>query len=249
MYKCTECDAIFEQCPDYCDCGNDIFEEIQPEMSVQNEDEQENYIHQMPQRPVKKKRKLSQEEIQELQEAEEDKKKSINTIIVSLIVCFLILITPPYIEKKSNKIVKQQATKQINIPSVNSFWDDTIPSAYRQQSLEDNLPLLNNSFGNIPMSLHNYLIKIGEEFSSNWQTSLINGVGECKIQFTINKDGIIDNKKIIYKSKNETLDDSVLLVLSKMTNLEVPPEDYKGERIILSFKATGSANKVYYPTK
>ena len=60
---------------------------------------------------------------------------------------------------------------------------------------------------------------------------------------------IIDNKKIIRKSNNETLDDSILLTLSKMTNLEVPPKDYKGERIILSFKATPSANKVYYPTK
>ena len=37
MYKCTECNAIFEQCPDYCDCGNDIFEEIQTNSSVQAE--------------------------------------------------------------------------------------------------------------------------------------------------------------------------------------------------------------------
>ena len=99
------------------------------------------------------------------------------------------------------------------------------------------------------MQLHNYLVRTGEEFSNKWQTSLIQGEGECRIQFTINKDGIIDNKKIIHKSTNETLNDSVSLVLSKMVNLDAPPYDYKGERIILSFKATENANKVYYPTK
>ena len=246
MYKCTECNAIFEQCPDYCDCGNDIFEEIQTNSSVQAE---ASFTPSTNQQPLKKKRKLSPEEIQEKKAEREDKEKAKTTIIVSLFICLLILITPPYIEKKSHKVVKQKTTQSIKIPSVNSFWDNTIATTNNQQFLVDNLPLLNKTFSNISMNLHNYLVRTGEEFSSVWQTSLIQGTGECKIQFTINKDGIIDNKKIISKSNNETLDDSVLLVLSKMANLEPPPEDYKGERIILSFKASESANKVYYPTK
>ena len=28
MFKCSECGQEFEIKPDYCDCGNDIFEEV-----------------------------------------------------------------------------------------------------------------------------------------------------------------------------------------------------------------------------
>ena len=27
MFKCTECEKLFNIKPDYCDCGNDLFEE------------------------------------------------------------------------------------------------------------------------------------------------------------------------------------------------------------------------------
>lgn len=246
MYKCTECNAIFEQCPDFCDCGNDIFEEIIENNSVLNTIETEEIAIQIPQ---KKKRKLSQAEIQEIKEEKEDKKKAFITICISLIICFAVLISPPYLEKKNTHKKTKAQCVEIKIPSVNSFWDDSIPAEHKKLSTEDNLPLLNNSFGNISMELHNYLVRIGEEFDQNWTKSIIKGEGECKIQFTINKDGIIDNKKLLYKSNNETMNDSILLTLSKMTNLEVPPEDYKGERIILAFKSTQNANKVYYPTK
>ena len=28
MYRCTECYAEYEEFPEYCDCGNDTFEEV-----------------------------------------------------------------------------------------------------------------------------------------------------------------------------------------------------------------------------
>ena len=28
MYRCTECNKEYSECPDFCDCGNDSFEEI-----------------------------------------------------------------------------------------------------------------------------------------------------------------------------------------------------------------------------
>ena len=28
MYRCTECHAEYENLPDFCDCGNDSFEEV-----------------------------------------------------------------------------------------------------------------------------------------------------------------------------------------------------------------------------
>ena len=59
----------------------------------------------------------------------------------------------------------------------------------------------------------------------------------------------MENKKMVVRSRNESLDDSVLILLSKITNLEVPPAEYKGERVILAFKVDPKkGSKVYYPT-
>ena len=32
-YKCSDCGEIFDNKPDYCDCGNNVFEEIVEESS------------------------------------------------------------------------------------------------------------------------------------------------------------------------------------------------------------------------
>ena len=29
MFKCKECGAEYEEKPDYCDCGNDTFEQVE----------------------------------------------------------------------------------------------------------------------------------------------------------------------------------------------------------------------------
>ena len=31
MYRCTECNTEYADLPDYCDCGNDVFEEVYEE--------------------------------------------------------------------------------------------------------------------------------------------------------------------------------------------------------------------------
>ena len=38
MYKCSECGTEFEIKPDYCDCGNNTFEQIKSISQVNNED-------------------------------------------------------------------------------------------------------------------------------------------------------------------------------------------------------------------
>ena len=37
MFKCKECGSEFDNKPDYCDCGNDTFEEIISEIKAQEE--------------------------------------------------------------------------------------------------------------------------------------------------------------------------------------------------------------------
>lgn len=245
MYRCTECQAEYQQCPDFCDCGNDTFEEVYEEVY----EEEEYYEPPKPRRKPKPKRVLTEEELEEIEEEKAEKKKSMIVLGISLFVCLVILCCPPYPQKKIEQVKEKAAVANVKLPDVNSYWDDALPAAFRKGDTDSNIPLLNASFGSISTALRSYLVEIGEEFSSQWNANAIDGAGEARIQFTINRDGILNNKKMIQKSRNEALDDSVLLLLSKITNLEIPPSDYKGERIILSFKVDPkNGSKVYYPT-
>lgn len=245
MYKCTECQAEYTNCPDFCDCGNDTFEEVY-------EEAYEEEYYEEPVRPVRRptrpKRVLTPEEIEEMEEEAADKKKAMITMGIALLICLVAICCPPYPQKKIEKVKEKAAVAKVKLPDVSSYWDNTLPAAFRKGDPDSQLPLLNENFSTISTDLRNYLVLVGEEFSSEWNSNLVDGTGECKIQFTINKDGIIENKKMIAKSRNESLDNAVLLLLSKITNLNLPPSDYKGERIILAFKVDEkSGSKVYYP--
>lgn len=245
MYKCTECQAEYNDCPDFCDCGNDTFEEVYEE--VYEEEYYEEPVRPV-RRPVKPKRVLSPEEIEEMEEEAADKKKAMITMGIFLLVAIVLVCIPPHPKKKIDQVKEKAAVAKVKLPDVNSYWDNTLPAAFRKGDPDSQLPLLNENFSSISTDLRSYLVLIGEEFSSQWNANLVDGSGECKIQFTINKDGIIENKKMIAKSRNESLDNSVLLLLSQITNLNLPPADYKGERIILAFKIDEkSGSKVYYP--
>lgn len=247
MYRCTECQAEYQEYPEFCDCGNDTFEEVYEEDVYE---EEEYYEPPKPRRRPKPKRVLSEEELEEIAEEKADKQKALIVMAVSLVISIVVLFCPPYPKKKSVIAQEKAVAAGVTLPDVNSYWDDSLPAAFRKGDPDANLPLLNANFGSISNQLRTYLIDVGEEFSSQWNPNVVVGSGECKVQFIINRDGIIDRQKMVTKSRNETLDDSVLLLLSKIKNLEIPPSDYKGERIILAFKVdekTGGS-KVYYPT-
>ncbi len=244
MYRCTECQTEYAECPDFCDCGNDTFQEVYEETY-----EEEYYEPPKPRRKPKPKRVLSEEELEELEEEKKDKTKAIIAFSISLVISLIILCCPPYPQKKIEKVKQKAAVANVNLPDVSSYWDNTLPAAFRKGDTDAHLPLLNATFGSIGSDLRSYLVNIGEEFSSAWNPNIVDGSGECRIQFTVNKDGIMEHKKMVVRSRNESLDDSVLLLLSKITNLEVPPEEYKGERIWLAFKVDPkNGSKVYYPT-
>ena len=245
MYRCTECQTEYEVCPEFCDCGNDTFQEVYEEAY----DEEEYYEPPKPRRRPKPKRVLTEEELEELEEEKKDKTKALITVGVSLLISLIILCCPPYPQKKIEKVKEKAAEANITLPDVYTYWDNTLPAAFRKGETDAHIPLLNANFAAIPNSLRTYLVDVGAEFSEQWNPNTVDGAGECRIQFTINKDGIMENKKMVVRSRNESLDDSVLILLSKITNLEVPPAEYKGERVILAFKVDPKkGSKVYYPT-
>ena len=241
MYRCTECKTEYTKCPDFCDCGNDTFEE------VFEEEYEERYVKP---KIKSKKTRLSQEELEEIEEERIDKRNALIAISTSLFICILILcFAPPHMQKKADVVKKvSSSVTNVKFPDVNAYWDNTVASPYRKEDPTLNLPILNKNLGRISPVLREYLINVGAEFNRLWDVKLVDGQGECKVEFVINKEGNLSSKKIVVRSHNESLDDSVLLLLSKLNSFDIPTDDYKGERIIISFKVDkNKTNKVYYP--
>lgn len=245
MYRCTECHAEYQNLPDFCDCGNDTFEEYI---------EEEEYYEEEPPKPRKKpkKRQLSEEEIEEIRAEKADKKKAMITIGISLFISIVILCLPPYPAKKIEKVQQRAAEANVKFPDVSSYWKSDKLANKQLRKQEAKLPILNERFSNGTMDgeLRQYLIGIGKDFNQKWDKSLVQGSGECKAQFTVNKDGILGNQSIYAKSRNNSLDDSVLLLLTDLKNVDMPPKSYRGERIIIAFSVDeNKTSKIYYPTK
>ena len=245
MYRCTECHSEYQDLPDFCDCGNDSFEEII----------EEEYYEEPPRprrRPAPKKRQLTEEELEELAEEKADRTKALITLGISLLICIVICFMPPHMQTKKAIVQESVKNETVDLPDVNSYWlsdKRANPGLIKQEA---KLPILNERFasGSMDVELREFLVNVGKDFNDKWNRGMIEGTGECKAQFTINKDGILGNKSIYIKSRNQTLDDSVLLVLTDLNNVDIPPRSYKGERIIISFTVNDNGtSKVYYPLR
>ena len=134
MFKCTECEKIYDIKPDYCDdCGNDVFEEIvktapAPEKPAVNNVQKEE---------VRQETKIEYDEIKPApkQKAEKPKKEidypSISFLAVCLLISLYIIFFAwnPKPEDMLAQTPKDNEVKQnTNIPSsVNGFWNNELP--------------------------------------------------------------------------------------------------------------------------
>lgn len=258
MYRCTECHTEFEECPDFCDCGNDTFEEI-----IEHSEEEtvdygyaEEELIPPPAPPAKKKRKMTNQEAAEYFAAQKEKKKSLIALgVILLLAIFLIFIAPPHVKAKKAVVKDRVAKENIKIPSVDTYWDNSLPSAFKKEDPLANLPVLNYSFRTISPVLREYLKEIGNEFDRKWDKAMIKPNSAKKLYttlvvFTVNKDGILDVKRIEKKSNNDSLDDSVAMALTNVNSFQIPPDDYKGEKIYITFNCDDHNNTyIKYPQK
>ena len=138
MYKCCECGKEFESKPDFCDCGNDIFEEI-----IDNK--------QSP--PPNMKHKKSFEEqypgISSFIETLDPISVLIFIFCIILSAVALIFIKPAEQEMADNINQKSIVTRNINTVDINSFWNDTPPknekayiNAQNTQAVENKIAVI-----------------------------------------------------------------------------------------------------------
>ncbi|MBR1424270.1 hypothetical protein IJ579_01755 [bacterium] len=117
MYKCSECGTEYEIKPDYCDCGNDIFQIV-----IKKEE---------PEQKTKTQQEIKQtHNIPKLQPPKKKKTEGINPLsfcifIFCLILSFVIIffIGNPKTEVAKDGSKPEKINK--NIPPIDSFWDNT----------------------------------------------------------------------------------------------------------------------------
>lgn len=153
MFKCKECGTEYENKPDYCDCGNDTFDEILPQESHESDvksmpvtDKNETWVEEngfgYP---------INEKSYNEMKKETEMRivKNNIQTIqpyaIVIFAVCLvlsLLIILFAFNPKKSEEqavTTKQETTNSQNIPSIEKIWNNSTEglSAYQNNDKKE----------------------------------------------------------------------------------------------------------------
>lgn len=128
MYRCTECHAEYETKPDYCECSNDVFEEIEPQIQPKKEE-------------IKDTPKVVPEVISEKKTPKNKKKPfwepSTIILISGCIILSLLILLFVGNTKQENETQQTEAKEEevsFNIPSIESFWNNTPPQLETQQA-------------------------------------------------------------------------------------------------------------------
>ncbi len=146
MFKCKECGTEYQIKPDYCDCGNDIFEEILPAKPAESEKttvekKDDTYIEENRLgHPIDEK---SYNNIQKETEVRTFKKNvqtiqpyAIITFAVCLILSLLIILfafNPKNISEQ-NSNTKSETIKAQQVPSIEKIWNNSTEGLSEYQS-------------------------------------------------------------------------------------------------------------------
>jgi len=141
MFKCTECGQEFDIKPDYCDCGNDIFEEIVKEKTLQaTKPEKTVFSSQSSQNISVKFQPINSTENTQEKTKTETKKLSDNIVDMPSLIIFLACIVLSILsiifigkdsldkmaqEEQTPEKVKNEIVKTNNIPTIGNIWKES----------------------------------------------------------------------------------------------------------------------------
>lgn len=72
----------------------------------------------------------------------------------------------------------------------------------------------------------------------------ITGSGECSIQFAVNDNGKLINRKFSQESSNKSLNDAVYYMLMNVPTFNPPPSTYSGQTIRMNFKVNNGSYEI-----
>lgn len=259
MYKCKDCGKEYKTKPDYCECGNNIFEEVGV---------------------VLPKKTLTLEQKSEI--------VSRIFFVICLIVSIIIWLIPTAKTEKHHTKPTPQVTKSIpNIdkiwnstpayiqkndelelpsPKENIQPIQEIKQSKKSENIQDieqskkkiTKPVEKKSIEQKPpkqiqppkpikeeqeQSYYNpnspimlrYKGQLRSALFSKFAVGSIQGSGSCSISFSINPNGKLINRKFTRESNNKSLDDAVYYMLMSLPNFTPPPDEYNGEPINMNF--------------
>lgn len=138
MFKCSECGNEYEIKPKYCDCGNDIFINVEKDFTPQevelDEEIDDDIIETAPRRRNLRKKSFSPVGMAVFGIC----------IILSLLVLFVIGNPKKDLTKTE---IKKEIQEQTEIPSIDSYWDNTAvkiakgeePQPQKQENILDKI--------------------------------------------------------------------------------------------------------------
>lgn len=71
---------------------------------------------------------------------------------------------------------------------------------------------------------------------SHFAVGSISGSGECSVQFAVDANGKLINRKFSQESSNKALNDAVYYMLMSVPKFTPPPAEYNAQTIIMHFK-------------
>ena len=129
MFRCKECQAEYEIKPDYCDCGNDSFDEIIIEEQTQEENLEKNSV-----KILQENKKPEKEIVNEISTTKLQKQPSeisplawiFFTICIILSLLIIFIIGNPSAEEQNPSNITE-TLDAVEIPSLNALWNNELP--------------------------------------------------------------------------------------------------------------------------
>lgn len=128
MFKCKECGCEYKEKPDFCDCGNDEFDEVLSEETKQIVQENKT-SPKTAQKTSIPNRKISKQKIEPY---------AIIIFALCILFSFVILFFIGNPKENSPKTTTPQQTIKTEIPSIDSLWNSSVVGIekYNQKTLQ-----------------------------------------------------------------------------------------------------------------
>ena len=142
MFKCSECGEEYSIKPDYCDCGNDVFEEIQIVKKDETEDLKEKNQPEIKVEPqvfqASATIKKQNSEISAIKKFFDPLSTSIFLVCIILSILSILFLGNPSNEEtpdiQDSGIVQEEVKN--DIPTIDKFWDNTAVKTETEANFE-----------------------------------------------------------------------------------------------------------------
>ena len=129
MFKCKECGSEYDIKPDFCDCGNDVFEEVAGTVKKSTPVAVPRKIYKQEEKKTYRKKTFEEQypELERLRNSFDPISTVIFLLLVILGLGILFFVGNPDETEKNNpdKKTLQEPVQNLNIPSIDTFWDNS----------------------------------------------------------------------------------------------------------------------------